>query len=50
MVELDALDTYNGYTEHDMWVDFDNFENTGSPNVFYEPDLEKFFYSLNDWD
>jgi len=33
--ELDALDTYNGYTEHDMWVDFDNFENTGSPNVLW---------------
>ena len=40
MTNYDNLDTYNGDTEHDMWVDFDNYENTGSPAVFDEPDLE----------
>lgn len=26
--DYNDLDTYNVDTEHDMWVDFDNFENT----------------------
>ena len=30
---IDDLDTYNGDTEHDMWLDFYNFENTGEPDV-----------------
>lgn len=47
---LDALDTYNGGTEHDMWMDFDNFENAGSPDIFDVPDLENFIDNLNDWD
>lgn len=34
MTAFDDLDTYNGDTEHDMWVDFDNYENTGTPDVF----------------
>lgn len=29
MEEFDDLDTYNGDTEHDMWVDFTYHENTG---------------------
>lgn len=36
MNEYDNLDTYTGNPEHDMWVDFDNYENTGSPDVFDE--------------
>lgn len=50
MTNDDNLETYNGDTEHDMWVDFDNFENTGSPDVFYEPDLDNYIDNLNDWD
>lgn len=34
-MDFDNLDTYNGDTEHDMWVDFDNYENNGSPDVFF---------------
>lgn len=30
MTGHEDLDTYNGDTEHDMWVDYENFENTGS--------------------
>lgn len=33
-MDYDDLDTYNGDPAHDMWVDFDNFENTGIPDVF----------------
>lgn len=29
MDEYDDLGTSNGDTEYDMWVDFDNYENTG---------------------
>lgn len=59
-MKSDDLDTYNGDTDHDMWVDFDNFENLGAPDVFFadakrhvgydEPDLENFIDNLNDWD
>lgn len=49
-MKSDDLDTYNGDTDHDMWVDFDNIENTGEPVVFDEPDLENFIDNLNDWD
>lgn len=31
MNEFDDLVTYNGDTEHDMWVDFDHYENTKTP-------------------
>lgn len=34
MDEYEDLDTYNGDSEHDMWVDFDNYENTGTPDIF----------------
>lgn len=44
------LDTYNGETEHDMCVDFDNYENTGSPDIFDEPDYYNYIDNLNDWD
>ncbi len=39
---------YNGNTEHDMWVDFDNYENTDIPDVFYETELEDIIDNLND--
>ena len=41
---------YNGDTEHDMWVDFNNFEDTGNPDVFDEPNIDNFIDNLNDWD
>ena len=50
MAGTEELDTYSGNTEHDMWVDFDNYENTGNPDVFDEPDLDNFIDNLNDWD
>ena len=37
MGELNDLDTYNGDTEHDMWVDFDNYKNNGNPDVSEDP-------------
>lgn len=53
MENYDDLGTYNGDTEHDMWVDFDNYENTGSPEVFEEAeeaDMDDYIYNLDDWD
>lgn len=29
--EYNDLGTYNGDTEHDMWIDFDSYENTVPP-------------------
>lgn len=46
MDELNDLTTYNGDTEHDMWVDYDNYEHIGSPDVFNESDID----NLNDLD
>lgn len=49
MDEYEDLDAYNGDTEHDMWVDFDNYENTGNPDVFDEDNLDEYIDN-NDWD
>lgn len=50
MTDYDNLDTYNGDTHHDMWVDFDHSVNTDIPDVFNKPDLDNFIDNLNDWD
>ena len=50
MEEYDHLDSYNGDTEHDMWVDFDNYENNGTHDVFDDPDLDNYIENLDDWD
>lgn len=47
MTDYNELDTYTGDTEHDSWVDFDNFENTGNPGVFDETDIDSFIDNLN---
>lgn len=39
IMDIDNLDTYNGDTEHNMWDDFDNYENTGEPDVFDDSTL-----------
>lgn len=31
-------------------MDFDNDENTGTPDVFDEDNLDEFINNLNDWD
>ena len=33
MTDYNELDTNNGDSVHDKWVDFDNFENPGNPGV-----------------
>lgn len=33
---MEDLDTYNGDTEHDMWVDYDYNENTGKLEELFE--------------
>lgn len=60
MAEYDDMDVYNGDAVHDMWVDFDNYENTGTPNVFFagskrqadydEADLDDYIDNLDNWD
>lgn len=49
MNEFEDLETYNGDTEHDMWVDFDNYVNTGNPDVLGKDNLDEFGNELNDW-
>lgn len=48
MSDFDDLDTYHGDTEHDIWVDFDNYETTGIPDVPDEPHIDSFINNLND--
>lgn len=50
MDEYDDLGTYNGDAVHDMWVDFDSYENTSTPDVYDEDNLDEFVDNLNDWD
>ncbi len=49
-MQYDDYDTYNGNTEHDMWVEFYNCQNTGTSDVFDELDLDEYIDNLNDWD
>lgn len=51
MKELDNLDSYNGDTEHDMWVDFTTNQYTGElADIFDDPDVDNFIDNFNDWD
>lgn len=50
MGDFNDLDAYNGDTEHNMWVDLDSYENTGTPDAFNKPDIDSIIDNLNDWD
>lgn len=60
MEEHDDLGSYNGDSEHDMWVDFGHYviglplcsckKKTGIPDVFDEDNINEFIDNLNDWD
>lgn len=51
MEDHDELDTYNRDTEHNMWVYFDRYENTGDLlNIVNDSDLDNYIENLNDWD
>lgn len=41
MEDYNDLGSYNGDVEHDMWVDYDHYQNTGEPNVFVEENFEE---------
>ena len=49
MEDYDDLGSYNGDVEHDMWVDYHHYKNTGDPDVFDEEDTECIVDELNDW-
>lgn len=50
-MDFEDLDTYNGDTIHDMYVDSGYEINTGElPDVFDEADLDDFIENLDDWD
>ena len=48
MEDYDDLDSYNGNVEHDMWVVYDHYQNTGEPDVFDEEDIDEVIDELND--
>ena len=50
MDDYDELGSYNGDVEHDMWVDYDHYQNTGEPDVFDKEDIDEIVDELNDWD
>lgn len=41
MEDYDDLGSYIGDVEHDMWVDYDHYQNTGDPDVFDEEDIDE---------
>lgn len=45
MNTYDELRTYNGVAEHDMWEDWDKYENTNNHNVLDKTDVD----NLNDY-
>lgn len=50
MEEYDDLGAYNGDVEHDMWVDYDHYKNTGEPDVFDENAFDQDFDEPDDWE
>lgn len=49
MDELDELETYNGDTEHDIWVDFINHQYTWElGDYFHDSDELDFVDNLDD--
>ena len=49
MDELDDLDTYNGDSEHDMWVDFTTNQYTGElADIFDDSEVDDFIDNLDD--
>ena len=40
MEDYDDLGSYNGDVEHDMWVDYYHYQNTGVPDVFDEENID----------
>ena len=47
MEDYDDLGSNNGNVEHDMWVDYDHYQNTGNPDVFDEEDIDEIVDELN---
>ncbi len=51
MNDYDDLDTYNGETEHDMWVDYTCQENTTElTDLFDDVAVDDYVNNLSDWD
>lgn len=50
MDETDDLSSYNEDTVHNMWVDFDHYENIGTPDVFNQDSLDEYIDNPNDWE
>ena len=50
IARLNILALNTGYVGHDMWVDYDHYQNTGEPEVFDEEDIDEIVDELNDWD
>ena len=50
IARFNILAPNTGDVEHDMWVDYDHYQNTGKPDVFDEEDIDDIIDELNDWD
>ena len=50
IARLNILAPNTGDVGHDMWVDYDHYQNTGEPDVFDEEDIDEIVDELNDWD
>ena len=47
IARLNILALNTGDVGHDMWVDYDHYQNTGEPDVFDEEDIDEIFDELN---
>ena len=50
IARFNILAPNTGDVEHDMWVDYDHYQNTGEPDVFDEEDIDDIIDELYDWD
>ena len=50
IARFNILAPNTGDVEHDMWVGYDHYQNTGEPDVFDEEDIDDIIDELNDWD
>ena len=47
IARLNIFAPNTGDVEHDMWVDYDHYQNTGEPDVFDEEDIDDIVDELN---
>ena len=48
IARLNILALNTGDVGHDIWVDYDHYQNTGDPDVFAQEDLDEIVANLDE--